>query len=115
MQKYLDISSCPPRRGKKVVNMTPLSRGGRTDDKPSREGAAVETRRGWELRLLLSLEERERTRTRLLVTEMLAAIITDIVNVIPGKVSQQQYSTWDSARVACCAGQPCRGSGHSGG
>lgn len=88
----------PPRRDIKVVDITPLSRGGRTEDQPSRGGAA----RGWQLRLLLSLEDRERTRTRLLVTEMLAAIISDIVDVIPGKVSNNQDSAPDSARVACC-------------
>lgn len=73
------------------------------DDKPSRGGAAVGTRKGWQLRLLLSLEDTERTRKRLLVTDMLAAIITDIVNVIPRKVSRQQHSAADSARVACFA------------
>lgn len=48
---------------------------------------------GWQLRLLLSLEESGRTRTRLLVTEVLAGIITDIVNVIPVKVNGRDRST----------------------
>ena len=47
--------------------------------------------------MLLSLEDSERTRTRLLVTEMLAEIVTEIIDVIPGKVSQQRYSAPDSA------------------
>lgn len=68
--------------------MTPISSGGRTANEKMRgEGAVVDSRSGWQLRMLLSLEGRERTRTRLLVTEMLAGIITDIVNVIPGKVN----------------------------
>lgn len=41
---------------------------------------------GWQVRLLLCLEDKKRTRTRLLVTEVLLGIITDIVNEIPGKV-----------------------------
>lgn len=59
--------------------MTPIPHGGGIDSDNSR--------RGWQLRLLLSLEEEECTRTRLLVTEVVAGIITDIVNVIPQKVN----------------------------
>lgn len=40
----------------------------------------------WRLRLLLSLEDRERTRTRLLVTVVLADIMTGILDEIPSKV-----------------------------
>lgn len=42
---------------------------------------------GWQVRLLMCLEDRKRTQTRLLVTEVLLGIITDIVNEIPGNVS----------------------------
>lgn len=47
-------------------------------------------KRGWRLRLLLSLEETGRTRSRLLVTEVLAGIITEIIDIIPGKVGNKQ-------------------------
>lgn len=67
--------------------------------------AAVDKQLGWQLRLLLSLEERERTRTRLLVTEVVAAIITDIVNVIPGKVSHQQHPQPAQMAATSCAFQ----------
>lgn len=43
-------------------------------------------RRFWQLRLLLSLEERERTRTRLMITEVVTSTITEIVDLIPGRV-----------------------------
>jgi len=73
-----------------VVSMTPALHTPRRNNHVRGEDA-VDKQLGWQLRLLLSLEERERTRARLLVTEVLAAIITDIVNVIPGRVSQQQH------------------------
>lgn len=42
--------------------------------------------KGWSLRLLLSLEESERTRTRLLVREVIAGVVAEIIDVIPTKV-----------------------------
>ncbi|CAB1113397.1 unnamed protein product [Ectocarpus sp. CCAP 1310/34] len=70
-----------------VVGMTPTSRRGaagssrRKEREDGRESAV-----GWSLRLLLSLENTENTRTRLLVTEVLGAIIQDILDAIPGQV-----------------------------
>lgn len=43
-------------------------------------------KRGWNLRLLFSLEKAERTRTRLLVTEVLSEIMEEIIDIIPEKV-----------------------------
>lgn len=73
--------------------MTPVSRSGvndagsfRTKDNEYVEGSTLRRRPGWRLRLLLSLEDRERTRSRVLVTDVLSGIVEDIVNLIPGKV-----------------------------
>ncbi|CAM9485772.1 unnamed protein product [Ectocarpus fasciculatus] len=74
-----------------VVGMTPTSRFGAAESN-RREGSldegasAAQRRAGSQLRLLLSLEHRESTRTRLLVTDVLGGIIQDIVDAIPGQV-----------------------------
>lgn len=52
----------------------------------SDEESAPRLDSGWHLRLLLSLEDQERTRTRLVVTGVLLGIIADIIDEIPGKV-----------------------------
>lgn len=75
--------------------MTPTSRFGAAESNrregSSDEGASAAQRRaGSQLRLLLSLEHRESTRTRLLVTEVLGRIIQDIVDAIPGQVRRHR-------------------------
>lgn len=69
-----------------VINMPPIPISAETvaDSNLGEEGSILKL--GWRLRLLLCLEDRERTRHRLLVTEVLAGIITRIVDAIPGKV-----------------------------
>ncbi|CAM9115968.1 unnamed protein product [Ectocarpus sp. 13 AM-2016] len=70
-----------------VVDMTPTSRcraAGSNCRKELEDGGASTV--GWSLRLLLSLENTESTRTRLLVTEVLGGIIKDILDAIPGQV-----------------------------
>lgn len=52
--------------------------------------------RGWSLRLLLSLEERERTRTRLLATEVVAGVVAEIIDVIPSKVGTRDRKCYCS-------------------
>ncbi|CAN0018446.1 unnamed protein product [Ectocarpus sp. 6 AP-2014] len=70
-----------------VVGMNPPSRCGAAGSSRRKEredgGASVV---GWSLRLLLSLENTESTRTRLLVTDVLGGIIQDILDAIPGQV-----------------------------
>ncbi|CAM9304017.1 unnamed protein product, partial [Ectocarpus sp. 12 AP-2014] len=72
---------------RQVVGMTPTSRCGAAGSNRRKEledGGASAV--GWSLRLLLSLENTESTRTRLLVTEVLGGIIKDILDAIPGQV-----------------------------
>ncbi|CAM9231022.1 unnamed protein product, partial [Hapterophycus canaliculatus] len=78
-----------------VVNVIPASRSDVTEEESSSQGdsekaggSVPQKRPGWHLQLLLSLEDRERTRTRILVTDVLAGIMEDIVNIIPGKVAR---------------------------
>lgn len=52
--------------------------------------------KGWSLRLLLSVEERERTRTRLLATEVVAGVVTEIIDVIPSKVGTRHRKCYSS-------------------
>lgn len=61
--------------------------------------------KGWSLRLLLSLEERERTRTRLLAMEVVAGVVADIIDVIPSKVgdARPQLFLFDVLRSRFCA------------
>ena len=54
-------------------------------DSKGKEDSAVK-RCGWQLRLLLSLEGRERTRTRLMVEEIVTSLVTEIVDLVPGRV-----------------------------
>lgn len=73
-----------------VVGMTPTSRCGAAGSnrrKEREDGGASGV--GWQLRLLLSLEKTESTRTRLLVTEVLGGIIQDILDAIPGQVRRK--------------------------
>lgn len=84
-----------------VVGMTPTSRcgaAGSSRRKELEDGGASAV--GWSLRLLLSLENTESTRTRLLVTEVLGGIIQDILDAIPGQVRRK--------RVLVCFPSPRR-------
>lgn len=70
-----------------VPSLEPIHHDGASDKRygEGSEGRGID-RCVWQLRLLLSLEEKERTRTRLMVTEVVASTIAEIIDLIPGRV-----------------------------
>lgn len=70
-----------------VPSSIPVHHDGASDEHHGEgsEGRGLD-QRFWQLRLLLSLEEKERTRTRLIVTEVVTSTIAEIIDLIPGRV-----------------------------